>query len=193
MKRDRVRGQGAAAAPSRRVRRRGQALVEFALVIPLFLTLFMGVVDVGRVVWANDSLANAAREGARFAIVHGGSTSDQCPLGPLTATYGAAPTPGPSCPYSYPAANGYAELGADRKQPIRAAAVAAAIAGGANVTATVCYGAGCTGDTDAAGADDRRGTPVTVAISSRLDLVVPSLLQLGSFTVTGTSTMLVNH
>ncbi|MEO7117701.1 MAG: TadE family protein [Candidatus Limnocylindrales bacterium] len=54
-------------------RDRGQALVEFALVLPILATLLFGLLDVGRVVWAQDSISNAAREGARFAIVHGGS------------------------------------------------------------------------------------------------------------------------
>ena len=50
-------------------RSRGQALVEFALVIPLVILLFMGVFDFGRAVFAYNSLSNAAREGARVAIV----------------------------------------------------------------------------------------------------------------------------
>ncbi len=52
---------------------RGQSLVEFALVIPLFLVMLFGIIDIGRVIWANDALANAAREGARFASVTGSS------------------------------------------------------------------------------------------------------------------------
>ena len=48
---------------------RGQALVEFALVLPIVLLLMMGVFDFGRAVFAYNSLSNAAREGARVAIV----------------------------------------------------------------------------------------------------------------------------
>jgi len=47
----------------------GQALVEFALVIPLLILIFMGLFDFGRAVFAYNSLSNAAREGARVAIV----------------------------------------------------------------------------------------------------------------------------
>jgi Flp pilus assembly protein TadG len=54
---------------SRRARR-GQALVEFAFVIPIFLLLFMGVVDLGTAVFSYNSLTNAAREGVRLAIVN---------------------------------------------------------------------------------------------------------------------------
>jgi TadE-like protein len=53
----------------------GQALVETALILPLFLTLLLGIVDMGRAVWATTSLASAAREAARYAIVHGGTAA----------------------------------------------------------------------------------------------------------------------
>jgi Flp pilus assembly protein TadG len=49
---------------------RGQSLVEFALVIPLFLLLLIAVFDLGRGVFAYNTLTNAAREGARMAIVN---------------------------------------------------------------------------------------------------------------------------
>jgi hypothetical protein len=48
----------------------GQALVEFALVIPLFLLMLVAIFDLGRAVFAYNTLTNAAREGARFAIVN---------------------------------------------------------------------------------------------------------------------------
>jgi Flp pilus assembly protein TadG len=49
---------------------RGQALVEFALVIPIFLLLLVAIFDLGRAVFAYNTLTNAAREGARMAIVN---------------------------------------------------------------------------------------------------------------------------
>jgi Flp pilus assembly protein TadG len=49
---------------------RGQAMVEFALVIPIFLLLLVGIFDLGRAVFAYNTLTNAAREGARMAIVN---------------------------------------------------------------------------------------------------------------------------
>src|SRR3954451_650830 len=51
-------------------RTKGQALVEFALVIPIFLLLLVAVFDLGRAVFSYNSLTNAAREGARMAIVN---------------------------------------------------------------------------------------------------------------------------
>src|SRR5919109_3436864 len=61
---------------------KGQGLVEFALVLPIFLALLFMIVVFGRVIWATGSLASAAREGARYAIVHGGTASNPCPVGP---------------------------------------------------------------------------------------------------------------
>jgi Flp pilus assembly protein TadG len=60
---------GALPRPATR-RRRGQALVEFALVLPLLLLLLVGLFDLGRAVFAYNTLTNAAREGARIAIVN---------------------------------------------------------------------------------------------------------------------------
>ena len=53
----------------RRQRNDGQTLVEFALVIPIVVVLFVGLFDVGRAVYAYSTVANAARDGARVAIV----------------------------------------------------------------------------------------------------------------------------
>ncbi len=49
---------------------RGQTLVEFALVVPLFLLIVIGLFDVGRGVFAYNTIANSARAAARVAIVN---------------------------------------------------------------------------------------------------------------------------
>ena len=49
---------------------RGQALVEAALVLPLLILLMVGLFDLGRAVYADSTLANAARVGSRVAIVN---------------------------------------------------------------------------------------------------------------------------
>jgi Flp pilus assembly protein TadG len=49
---------------------RGQTLVEFALVFPLLILLLMGIFDFGRAIFLYNSLTNAAREGARLALVN---------------------------------------------------------------------------------------------------------------------------
>jgi Flp pilus assembly protein TadG len=48
---------------------RGQALVEFALVLPIFAIMLFGIIDLGRFVFTANSLNNGAREAARFASV----------------------------------------------------------------------------------------------------------------------------
>ena len=48
----------------------GQGLVEFALVLPIFILLVVSLFDLGRAVFAYNTLTNAAREGARLAIVN---------------------------------------------------------------------------------------------------------------------------
>jgi Flp pilus assembly protein TadG len=50
-------------------RSRGQALVEFALIFPIFMLVLFGIIDVGRYVYVSNSLNEASREGARFGSV----------------------------------------------------------------------------------------------------------------------------
>jgi hypothetical protein len=56
---------------------RGQALVEFALILPLFIMVLTGVIVLGIIVFYNQQLTNAAREAARFASIH--SATSLCP------------------------------------------------------------------------------------------------------------------
>ncbi len=55
---------------------RGQALIEFALIIPFLFFLALGLLDIGRGYFVNHSILNAAREGARTAILPIGSEAD---------------------------------------------------------------------------------------------------------------------
>ena len=48
--------------------RKGQALVEFALALPLVLLLVLGVLEFGRAFQTKIVLTNAAREGTHFFI-----------------------------------------------------------------------------------------------------------------------------
>ena len=45
----------------------GQGIVEFALVIPIILTLIFGIFEVGRAYWIYSAVTNSSREAARFA------------------------------------------------------------------------------------------------------------------------------
>jgi hypothetical protein len=159
--------------------RRGQALVEFALIVPMFLVLIFAVFDFGRVIWANDAVGNAAREAARFAIVHGGTKNNTCPVGePSPET--VIPPASASCPYPSPSVQSIVDV-----------ANAFSVAGGAPIVVEVCYGKGCSGNvsTDT----NRRGALVTVTVSSTVGLITGRLLGQESFAISAKSTMLVNH
>jgi Flp pilus assembly protein TadG len=47
-------------------RTQGQSLVEIALVLPVLLILFLGIAEVGFLLYAHVQVANATREGARY-------------------------------------------------------------------------------------------------------------------------------
>jgi len=53
----------------RRTGPRGQSLVEFAVILPVFVLILVGIFDLGRAVYATSTLNNAAREAGRLAIV----------------------------------------------------------------------------------------------------------------------------
>jgi Flp pilus assembly protein TadG len=172
---------------TRRDKPRGQAMVEFALVFPIFILLLVGLFDFGRVIWVNDTLASAAREAARFAIVHGGSASNTCPMGPAAATAVVPPVDTIACPVYSPS-----------RQAIKDVALSWASGTSSDITVSVCYGAvtSCSGDTDYAGppsATNARGTQVMVTVTSLVGLSAPALLGFPAINLTATSTMLVNH
>jgi hypothetical protein len=175
----------------RRDRSRGQALVEFALILPIFIMLLVGMFDLGHVVWANDSLATAAREGARFAVVHGGSNRTTCPQGPLPANFEGAVDSATLCGFTPSSVI----PSVDSREGIRAAATRWLNGVGGTTTISVCYGnvTSCSGDVDAPGATNVDGTKVTVTVTSTVGLAAPSLLGLGPITLSGTATMLVNN
>ena len=64
---------------------RGQSMVEFAIVLPVFLLLVFGMMEFGRVMNQYLVVAEAAREGARSAALGGND-------GTVTTTVKAAAT-----------------------------------------------------------------------------------------------------
>jgi hypothetical protein len=70
----------ARSADRSRARRRGQATAEFALVAPIFFFMLFAIIDFGRYMYYVQILNNAAREGARYAIVNGSRSFT--PVGP---------------------------------------------------------------------------------------------------------------
>ena len=72
--------------PQRR-QERGSTLIEFAISALILVMVVLGIVEISRMVLVSNAVANAARAGLRYAIVHG---NDQvgappcptCPSGP---------------------------------------------------------------------------------------------------------------
>jgi Flp pilus assembly protein TadG len=56
--------------------RRGAVMAEFAIVLPVFILAIIGIIEFGRAVMVQQILVNAAREGARRAIITG-ATNDE--------------------------------------------------------------------------------------------------------------------
>jgi hypothetical protein len=180
-----------------RARSRGQGLVVFALVLPVFMVILIGMVDLGRAIWANNSVANAAREAARFASVHGGScedlsgtvcsSSNYCPVGPK-GPLTAVPASSSSCPYP-----------SNSKQSIYDTANGYVVGGGSSNTVTACYydptrASSCSGNTDQTTyGTNIRGNAVTVVVSTSVPMTLGTLLGRATITVSATSTMLINH
>ena len=61
-------------ADAKQGRARGQALVEFSLALIPFLLLLMAIFDLGRGIFMYNGVSQAAREIARTASVHQGTT-----------------------------------------------------------------------------------------------------------------------
>jgi hypothetical protein len=76
-------------------RRRGQALVEFSLVLIPFVLIIMGIFDLGRGIYMMNGTAEAAREVARVTSVHSGCPQDpppSCDMGASAETAKAVAT-----------------------------------------------------------------------------------------------------
>lgn len=53
-----------------RRRSRGQSLVEFAVVLPVFLLVLSGIMDFGFLLYSRMTVINSAREGARAVVAY---------------------------------------------------------------------------------------------------------------------------
>lgn len=135
--------------------------------VPIFLLLLYGIVEFGRYVYFAQALNNAAREGARYAIVHGESSF--CPSGPVLDPTRACDIPGNNV-----------------KAAVRAYAVgidAASISFptlDSSPQSAWPQGSGC------------RGCTVTIDVSMPFHTIIP-IVPLPNLTVTGSATLVVNH
>ncbi len=72
---------------------RGQSAVEFGLMITILVFLLVGMLELTMFVYTYSVLADSAKEGVRYAIVHGASTSDLLSGTPSGASWPACTTP----------------------------------------------------------------------------------------------------
>ena len=56
---------------------RGSTLVEFSIAATVFLTAMFGVIEFGRALWVHNALTDAARRGARYAVLHSSADADK--------------------------------------------------------------------------------------------------------------------
>jgi Flp pilus assembly protein TadG len=49
---------------------RGSTLLEFAIGATVFLSVMFAVLEFGRALWVHNALTDAARRGARYAVIH---------------------------------------------------------------------------------------------------------------------------
>jgi Flp pilus assembly protein TadG len=54
---------------------RGATLVEYALAVAILLVFVLGIIEFARIIFTYNTLANAAREGARYGISHANDTA----------------------------------------------------------------------------------------------------------------------
>jgi Flp pilus assembly protein TadG len=145
----------------------GQALVEFAIVAPVFFLLLFAIIEAGRFMIYYETLNNATREGARYAIVNGANTIG-CPSGP--------PAPN-STPCDVPGANVAAR--------VRSAAFGVL---GNVVTVNSAW----LNPDGTPGGNNGRGMTVTVGATYTYHTLVP-LVPLPSITITAESTLVINN
>lgn len=161
----------------------GQTLVEFSLVLPVFLLTLFGLIDVGRLVYANSVLSQAARDGARVASAEAGW------IGSSDASCGAPG--GPVCPASSSALLANVTAAANRM-----------VAGMGTITNVylACTGPGAApsgawtgGDCDPLNAANTTGNLVSVRLVFTFTPITPVIGQIvHSVTLTGAATMVID-
>jgi Flp pilus assembly protein TadG len=153
---------------------RAQALVEFALVAPIFFLMLFALIDFGRYVYYVQILNNAAREGARYAIVHGAQ---------------GLPSSGPAAPGTVSSD----PSGANVKSTVRNYLVGV-IGQTTALTTSLCWrtplDAPCNGSPSPR--DNSRGNIVDVTVDYQFRSVIP-VVPIPPITVQGASTLVINN
>jgi Flp pilus assembly protein TadG len=156
---------------------RGTSMVENAITLGLLLTLLFGIIDFGRALYTYHLVDNAARLGARFAMVRGAKCSH-------TAT-GTDPWP---CPIVPP------DSSSEIQQYVQQQSI---LLGLGNVTVVPSWTGqdasgnpypGCTQD----GIYNDRGCPVSVTVTYNFQFLAP-LMPNGTIAMRSTSQMVISQ
>jgi Flp pilus assembly protein TadG len=75
---------------------RGSTLVEFSIGVTVFATAMFAVLEFGRVLWTHNALTDAARRGARYAVMH--TANDSAAVKNIVVYGDAAGTGNPMLP-----------------------------------------------------------------------------------------------
>lgn len=150
----------------------GSALIEYALVFMFLMSMLLGIMDFGRVLYSYHFLSNAARDATRWAAVNG-------------AACGAAT---PSNPTGDNSCNG---VGGMNNGPASASDIQTYVSritplgvDSANVTTTATW-PGC-------GGLNSPGCPVQVTISYKFNFAVP-FIRTTPLTLSSSSQMIIVH
>jgi TadE-like protein len=165
----------------------GQALVEFALVFPVFLLVLFGAIDVGRFVFTDSVLSQAAREGARLGSVEAGWIGKGVSSNPqYDASCGTAG--GPVCPVDVAHLQSDIEVAANR--------MVAGIGGTITTVYLSCDPPGtvlAAGWTGATCLNNGQGNVISVRLVYTYNPITPIVGQLiGTVTRTASASMVVN-
>ncbi len=150
----------------------GQALVEFALIAPLFFLLLFGIIEAGRFIFYYETLNNATREGARYAIVNG-ERSLTCSTGPDDGTSSTSCDP----------------TGDDVVQKVRNSAIGMV---GSAVVVDRCWWYSTCDFTGHGDGNFLRGATVTVRATYTYSSLIP-LVPLPNITVEAESSLVINN
>jgi hypothetical protein len=177
-----------------RGRSRGQALAEFALTAPIFLFVMFALFELGRAVYYTQILDSAARDGARYAIVHGFESFE--PSGPM---------PNSAINTVDPNGDNVIEVVEDRSVGVTDK-VGSLITRVKWCDASPYQAATC-GDHDPAtnqplacsawsglgDGDNNRGQIVTVCVSYSYQSILGGVVPIPDFTISGRASLVVNH
>jgi len=186
---------------------RGQSLVEFALILPVFVLLTVGMLDGARVIFYYSQIHEAARAGARWGSVQvaralppAGSSAAQTPWGTF-ATPGNAPgvycdgaptTPCPTAPTPAPLVADASIVGATSvvTPTIVGAVIHATTVNLAQATVTISTTIPSTATETLQTDADLTNVPVNVTVSYPFTPILGLVFGGVTIHLTGTSTML---